>query len=101
MAGLAPEACHAAPRTGGLVRPPVAVREEPIEGHDRGHAEFLHLPAVAAPVRRAPLHGVDVALAGPLIFAAAWPASGTRPAMRHLISKNFSAPKSAPKPASV
>src|SRR3989441_1178981 len=28
-------------------------------------------------------------------------ASGTRPAMRHLMSKNFSAPKSAPNPASV
>ena len=28
-------------------------------------------------------------------------ASGVRPAMRHLISRNFSAPRSAPKPASV
>ena len=28
-------------------------------------------------------------------------ASGLRPAIRHLISKNFSAPRSAPKPASV
>ena len=28
-------------------------------------------------------------------------ASGFKPAMRHLISKNFSAPRSAPKPASV
>jgi hypothetical protein len=28
-------------------------------------------------------------------------ASGFRPALRHLMSKNFSAPRSAPKPASV
>ena len=28
-------------------------------------------------------------------------ASGLRPALRHLMSKNFSAPRSAPKPASV
>ena len=28
-------------------------------------------------------------------------ASGFKPAMRHLMSRNFSAPRSAPKPASV
>ena len=36
-----------------------------------------------------------------LTVATSTTASGLRPAMRHLISKNFSAPKSAPKPASV
>ena len=35
------------------------------------------------------------------IVATSTTASGLRPAIRHLISKNFSAPRSAPNPASV
>ena len=36
-----------------------------------------------------------------LTVATSTTASGTIPALRHFMSRNFSAPKSAPKPASV
>ena len=41
------------------------------------------------------------AIGNAFVVATITAASGDRPAFLHLISKNFSAPKSAPKPASV
>ena len=47
-------------------------------------------------------HGLQVmALAGAEAGGTITAADGLRPALRHLMSKNFSAPRSAPKPASV
>ena len=65
-------------------------------------SKFLH-PAITASVFSSFKFSFETP---PCIFkafvvATRTTASGDRPALRHLISKNFSAPKSAPNPASV
>ncbi len=90
----------------------LCIRGEMVDGDDDRHAEFPHIGDVAAEIGCAALQSLDILateilfFTPPFIFSARTvatmtAASGFSPALRHLMSKNFSAPRSAPKPASV
>jgi hypothetical protein len=90
----------------------VRVGGEVVDRDDGRHTELLDVLDVPAEVRAALLTASTFSSPSsslptpPFIFSARTvatitTASGDRPALRHLMSKNFSAPRSAPKPASV
>jgi hypothetical protein len=85
---------------------------EPVDRHQRWDAELAQVFDVALEIGQARLSAVKFSRASasfatpPCILSArtvatTTAAAGLRPACRHLMSKNFSAPRSAPKPASV
>ena len=90
----------------------VGVGGEVVDGHDHRQAEAVDVLDVLLEVRQ-PLSrastfaGFRSSLATPpcsfsaRTVATITTASGLMPALRHLMLKNFSAPRSAPKPASV
>ena len=90
----------------------LAVRGEMVDRDHGRHAELADILDMAGEVDAAGLHRRDIFLAevgagdAAIIFERAYGGDddgggGVSPAWRHLMSKNFSAPRSAPKPASV
>ena len=88
------------------------VGAEAVDRHHRRHAELAQIGEMAGEVGKAAFERRDVFLAQRVARHAAMhlqartvatttAASGFSPALRHLMSKNFSAPRSAPNPASV
>ena len=88
------------------------VAGEVVDGHDDRQAEAVDVLDVLLEVLHALVEGLDVGLGSSFSGTPPWSFSartvatittalGWMPALRHLMFMNFSAPRSAPKPASV
>jgi hypothetical protein len=90
----------------------LGVGAEAVDADDDRHAELRTLPTwrprLAMPraqrvefLRAELVRGTPPCIFSARTVATITAAAGDSPALRHLMSKNFSAPRSAPKPASV